>query len=293
MTASGDTAEKGLRGTWTRVNGLMMYARVSDTAAPAGRPAVVLVHGLGVSGTYMVPTAERLAVDHAVYVPDLPGYGKSERPPHTLYVPELADALAAWVRAAGPRRATYLGNSLGCQTIIDFALRHPDLIDRAVLIGPTGDTQALTLLQHTGRGVLDLVCEPLSLYWILVRDYWTLGPIRTVLTLQSALEDRLEAKLPHVQVPTLILRGARDTIATQDWVDHMQRVMPRAQVVALPHAPHAANYAAPDAVAGAVRRFLYDVGSGSPANGAADRWRCRKTSVVLTTPRTSPSGPVT
>src|SRR5262249_17345979 len=75
MTAPGDTAGKGLRSTWTRVNGRMMYARVSEAAAPADRPTVVLVHGLGVSGTYMVPTAQRLAVDHAVYVPDLPGYG--------------------------------------------------------------------------------------------------------------------------------------------------------------------------------------------------------------------------
>jgi pimeloyl-ACP methyl ester carboxylesterase len=256
MIRSGGSRGAGLHYTWTEVNGLRMYARVSKAAAPGDRPAIVLVHGLGVSGTYMVPTAERLAVDHDVYVPDLPAYGKSERPPHTLSIPQLADALAAWVRAAGLTRATYLGNSLGCQTIIDFALRHPDLIERAVLVGPTGDTQALTLVQHIGRGVLDLVCEPLSLYWILVRDYWTLGPVRTLLPLQSALDDRLEPKLPHVQVPTLIVRGARDPIALQDWVEHMRRVMPRAEVVVLPHAPHAANYATPEALADVVRRFL-------------------------------------
>jgi 2-hydroxy-6-oxonona-2,4-dienedioate hydrolase len=263
MSAPRDTTGAGLHPTWTRVNGLRMYARVSKAAAPAARPAVVLVHGLGVSGTYMLPTARRLAVDHDVYVPDLPGYGRSERPPHTPDVPQLADALAAWVRAAGPPRATYLGNSLGCQTVIDFALRHPDLIDRAVLVGPTGDPQALTLFQYIGRGLLDLVGEPFSLYRILVRDYWALGPVRTLLTLRSALEDRPEAKLPQVQVPTLIVRGARDPIATQDWVERMRRGMPRAEVVVLPHAPHAANYATPEALADAVRRFL----SGRPQAG--------------------------
>jgi pimeloyl-ACP methyl ester carboxylesterase len=242
---------------------------------PGDRRAIVLVHGLGVSGTYMLPTAQRLAADHDVYVPDLPGYGKSERPSHTLYLPELADALAAWVRAAGPPQATYLGNSLGCQTILNLALRHPDLIDRAVLVGPTGDTQALTLLQHISRGLLDLVCEPISLYGILVRDYWTLGPIRTLLTLRSALEDRLEAKLPHVPIRTLIVRGARDPIATQDWVDHMRRVMPRAEVVVLPHAPHAANYAAPGALADVVRHFL----SGRPLS-LAGRCRMRRTALI-------------
>jgi pimeloyl-ACP methyl ester carboxylesterase len=42
-------------------------------------PAVVLVHGLGLSGRYMLPVAEPLAPRYPVYMPDLPGFSASFR----------------------------------------------------------------------------------------------------------------------------------------------------------------------------------------------------------------------
>lgn len=59
-----------LESRWAVVDGRRMHARVSTTPAPAGSPMVVLVHGLVVSSRYMIPTAEKLAPHHEVYVPD-------------------------------------------------------------------------------------------------------------------------------------------------------------------------------------------------------------------------------
>ena len=79
--------EEGLVSRWTTVDGWSMHALVpADPSRHAG-PPVVLVHGLGVSGRYMVPTAVRLARHLPTYVPDLPGFGKSARPPHALGIP--------------------------------------------------------------------------------------------------------------------------------------------------------------------------------------------------------------
>ena len=133
--------EPKLADVWTRVNGRAMYARVS-TGGEAGAPPMVLVHGLGVSGRYLLPTARRLMNDYPVYVPDLPGWGKSERPPHALTVPQAADALAAWMRQMRLAEACLVGNSLGCQFIIDLAVRYPELVGWAVLVGPTVDPAA-------------------------------------------------------------------------------------------------------------------------------------------------------
>ncbi|HKG24834.1 MAG TPA: alpha/beta fold hydrolase, partial [Thermomicrobiales bacterium] len=79
---------------WTIVNGLPMFTRVNVDAAPQGATPLVHVHGFGISGTYLVPTAVRLAANYPTYVPDLPGYGRSHKPKRTLTIPELADALA-------------------------------------------------------------------------------------------------------------------------------------------------------------------------------------------------------
>jgi 2-hydroxy-6-oxonona-2,4-dienedioate hydrolase len=111
--------------TWIEVHGLPIHTMVSVEAVPAGAPAVVLVHGLGLSHRYMMPIAERLALAYRVYAPDLPGFGDSGKPSQVLDVSGLGDALVAWMQAAGLERAVLFGNSFGCQIIVDMAARYP------------------------------------------------------------------------------------------------------------------------------------------------------------------------
>src|SRR5437879_411318 len=241
--------------TWTVVDGRPMHARVS-AGRPAGRPAMVLVHELGVSGRYLLPTAVRLARDYPTYVPDLPGFGKSAKPSHVLDISGLTDALAAWMRTQHLDHACLVGNSLGCQDIVDLAVRYPDLVERAVLVGPTVDPRARTLAGQIGRGARDLLGEPLSYWPLLCWDYLVAGPLRTLLTLRYALQDPLTDKLPHVQIPTLVVRGTRDPIAPEPWVEEMVRLLPQGRLLVIPGATHVANYTAPDALARAIRAFL-------------------------------------
>ncbi|HKH20107.1 MAG TPA: alpha/beta hydrolase [Gammaproteobacteria bacterium] len=122
---------------WTRVGGLLMHTLVSTDPVPPDAPAVVLVHGPGLSGRYMIPTASVLPGDFRVYVPDLPGFGDSDKPEEIFNVPELADWLVSWMPAIGLERASLLGNSFGCQVIADLAARHSDRVQQAILQGPT------------------------------------------------------------------------------------------------------------------------------------------------------------
>ena len=128
-----------LRNHRVKVRGLPMHALVSRTYKAVDRLPVVLVHGLGMSSRYMAPTAQRLASDFRVFAPDLPGFGDSGKPDHILSVPELADALAEWMSVCGLSPAALVANSFGCQIVTQLALSHPDLVDRLVLQGPTGD----------------------------------------------------------------------------------------------------------------------------------------------------------
>ena len=69
-----DLVAEGLNHEWTDVGGMRMHARVSTRLLPSDAPGIVLVHGIGVSGRYLVPTAVRLATTFRVYVPDLPRF---------------------------------------------------------------------------------------------------------------------------------------------------------------------------------------------------------------------------
>ena len=174
---------------------------------PNGNPAVVLVHGLVASSRYMVPTAELLAAHYRVYAPDLPGFGKSDKPPRVLNVAELSDFLAAWMGMTGLKSAALVGNSFGCQIIVKLALRHPERVEKAVLQGPTVDPPGRTALRQIGRLLLDGVREPPSLLPIELLDYLHAGFRRPVRTFRYMLEDRIEERLPQMHVPTLVVRG--------------------------------------------------------------------------------------
>jgi len=119
------------------VDGLPVYHRV-DLDAGATAPAIVHVHGFGISGTYLEPTAALLAPRYRTFVPDLPGMGRSHRPTEPLDLPGLARAVVAYCDAAGVGQATFVGNSLGCPILIELAARFPDRIDRVVLVSPAG-----------------------------------------------------------------------------------------------------------------------------------------------------------
>jgi 2-hydroxy-6-oxonona-2,4-dienedioate hydrolase len=227
----------GLRSTWTRVGRVRLHARCGIGAAEDD-PPVVLVHGLGVSSRYLIPTARLLAREYRVYAPDLPGSGRSERPRRVLDIDQLADALTGWMRANELAHATLIGNSLGCQTIAALALRHPALVDSAVLIGPTMDRHARSTLRQFGRLLVDSTREVPAQPFLTLLDYWITGPYRTWRTLQYGLHDPLEMKLPRIQIPVLVVRGARDPIVPQDWSEEVTRLLPCGRLVVIPGGAH-------------------------------------------------------
>ncbi len=248
----------------TTANGLTMYSRSSIEPVPPEAPTIVLVHGLSVSSGYMMPTAVRLAPYYHVYLPDLPGFGRSPKPHQILNVTELADALASWMRAMNLPPAMLLGNSMGCQTIVNFALRYPECIERAILVSPTMDTKVLTIHQEFGRLLRDTPCEPLHFLPVLLREYALAGITRTIRSLQYAFEDPMEQNLPHVHIPTLVVRGSRDPIVPQDWAEKVNVLLPNSKLVVVEGAGHAVNFNSPDRLVQLVQSFLQDTNNPMP-----------------------------
>jgi pimeloyl-ACP methyl ester carboxylesterase len=247
----------GLESLWATVEGRPMHARVCVHKSGAATSNVVLVHGLGVSSRYMVPTAERLMPYGSVYAPDLPGFGKSAKPPHVLNVPQMADALDEWMGAIGLRSASFIGNSMGCQVIVDLAIRYPQRVQRAVLTSPTFDRKSRAsfplLLWRLAK---DVPWEPLSLTPIVLTDFLSAGLIGIARTLRYGLLDPIEEKLPLLTVPTLVVRGEHDAVAPLDWVKLVADLIPSARYVVVRGACHAINYSCPGKLAKIVLPFF-------------------------------------
>ena len=241
---------------WACVDGLRVHYRISKEVIPEGRPTVVLVHGLIVSSRYMVPTQKELARHYRIYAPDLPGFGKSEKPSLTLDVTGLSDALSAWMDAVGLEGAVLVGNSMGCQVIANLAVRRPELVEQVVLQGPTMDPHGRSVPRQVARLLIDMPRESPSLLGIELRDYLAAGTRRGWSTLRYALEDRIEENLPRLRAPALVVCGSRDPICSQRWAEEIVQILPKGRLVVLPGAAHAANFGAPAELVGAIREFL-------------------------------------
>jgi 2-hydroxy-6-oxonona-2,4-dienedioate hydrolase len=233
---------------------LTLYAYRAGAGAP-----VVCVHGIGVTSRYFEPLADVLAADRRVLVPDLPGWGRSPRPPHTLNLQELADALAGFLDAEGLTRVPLVANSLGCQIAVELAVRHPERVSALVLVGPTVDPGLRTFALQARSFLLDSIREPVSLWWIIARDYARMGPLRFARTAHFALRQRMEDLLPRVEAPTLVVRGEHDRFVSQAWSERATELLPRGSLAIVHGEAHAAHYSAPVRVAGLVRSFLEEV----------------------------------
>jgi pimeloyl-ACP methyl ester carboxylesterase len=222
---------------------------------------VVLVHGLGMSSRYMLPLLRELAAaEVTVHAPDLPGFGYSDRPDAALSVPGMADALAAWMEAMGIARAALVGNSLGCEVLVDLAARHPDRVDRLVLQGPTPDPDHASALRQVALFLVTGIFERWSIAWVAAVDYARAGIWRYARTFRHMGEYEMAQALPRIAAPALVVWGTRDYLVPRGWVERLARELPRGRLVVVPGAAHGMNYSHPRQLAAAILPFLRGCG---------------------------------
>jgi pimeloyl-ACP methyl ester carboxylesterase len=105
-----------------------------------GPPLVLLHGGIECGGVVWAPVISRLARDHRVVVPDLPGLGESE-PVAQLDAAAFAEWFADLLRQTGSEQAALIAHSLTGSLAVRFAAEHGDLLRRLVIyaapaIGP-------------------------------------------------------------------------------------------------------------------------------------------------------------
>jgi 2-hydroxy-6-oxonona-2,4-dienedioate hydrolase len=237
-----------------RVNDKRLHHVASADPHPGGRP-IVLVHGVGLSHRYLVPLATLLADQLPLYLPDLPGFGRSYKPLRILNLNELADWLADWLRAVGLRDAGVMGQSLGCQVAIHLAARHPELVGRLVLQGVTVDPGARSLWQQFIRWRQNQQTEDKSAMPSAFPDYLACGLRRIIRTYKYAVDDRPEQLLPRIQCPTLVVRGEHDVIGSHAWHEQVTELLPRGRLETVSGVGHTINVSAPNDLAQLLRTF--------------------------------------
>ncbi len=96
-------------------------------------PRVVFLHGLFGQGRNFTQIAKALTPDLRSVLVDLPNHGRSAWTDSIDYN-DLADEVAGWLRATYDEPFHLVGHSMGGKVAMALALRHPDLVDRLVVV---------------------------------------------------------------------------------------------------------------------------------------------------------------
>lgn len=109
-----------------------MGEQVHTTVIDGDGATVAFLHGLYGQGKNFQSIAKSLAPAYRSLLVDLPNHGESAWTDHIDY-PQMADAIADELRTAADRVAL-VGHSMGGKVAMVLALRHPDLIERLVVV---------------------------------------------------------------------------------------------------------------------------------------------------------------
>jgi pimeloyl-ACP methyl ester carboxylesterase len=111
------------------VNGLELYYEIHGSGEP-----LVLLHG-GVVGIVMFcSNLQALASGRKVIAVELQGHGRTADVDRPLSYEAMADDVAALLRHLDIGRADVMGLSLGGGVALQFAIRHPDLVRKLVIV---------------------------------------------------------------------------------------------------------------------------------------------------------------
>ena len=260
---------------------LMVYEmKIHYLEAGRGAP-VILLHGSGGEAARWMPTIRGLASTRRVIALDQIGFGSSDKPAANFHTGVFAGFLAGFMKAAGIPKASVIGQSMGAGVALYFAIHHPAMVDRLVLVNGGGyrSTTAAPRApaavdwharQIANAGTLEESREYLEkLYYDdkFVTD--ELVESNLVLRLKSAytvesmsragerdLGVTTEDEVRALKVPTLLLWGKDDVLSTPANADRLNAAIAGSKKVFIEKAGHYPFIEQPQQFNNAVLEFL-------------------------------------
>ena len=99
---------------------------------------IILLHGLGGMAERWLPVTPFLSKKYRVIIPDLIGYGKSDKP-QVDYTPEFfRDSILSFLEALSLQNIVMIGTSLGGEIVAECAITQNPSIKRIIMVAPAG-----------------------------------------------------------------------------------------------------------------------------------------------------------
>jgi len=262
-------ALSGVRNHQVIVGGHRLHYEVEG---PADGPVVVLVHGLGGRAEDWRNLAPYIAkAGFRVYLPDLIGYGRSQKPRDFSYsVHDEAQVVSGFLDALRLQQVDLGGWSMGGAIVQHIAADHPERVRRLMLFDSAGlfvlpawDTGLFTPSNPAQLDQLDalLMPHPPNVPGFVARDILRVSDhrawiIHRALDTMLTGQDATDKLLPQLKMPVLILWGGEDKITPPSLGETMHQILPQSEFDVIPGCGHLAPGQCAPQMAPMVVQFL-------------------------------------
>lgn len=260
-------------------------------------PPLLLIHGFPTSSYDFSLVWGRLARKRPLVTLDLLGFGMSDKPASFGYsLFEQADVVVEVMRKLGVREAHVLGHDMGTSVttellarrargILPFEVRSVTLTNGSVFVEMAHLTLAQKVLRHPRLGptfaalssylffrrtMRQIVAEPDAISEDELRTHWALMTrdqgLRRLPKIISYIDERIRYRsrwigaLERLDLPTLVLWGARDPVAVLAIGEKLAKTIPDARLRVMGDLGHYPQIEGPDVFAAEVDGFLSQLG---------------------------------
>ncbi len=115
----------------------------------SSKKTLVLIHGLGASSERWQFVLPLFALDFHVVVPDLVGFGHSDKPVTDYTIDFFSNFLEKFLNSLGIEQTSIIGSSLGGQIAAEYTSSHPHAVEKLILVSPSGIMKQSTFALDT------------------------------------------------------------------------------------------------------------------------------------------------
>lgn len=234
-------------------------------------PSILYLHS-SEGATPELALMKRLSESHRVVMPAHPGFGLSETAPWISTVSDLSYVYLDLLEALGLKDLTLVGSSLGGWLAVELATKGSDRIGRMVLDNPLGLRFQDKATERDFPDVFQFLPSEWSRFFLAgapadERD-WASTPEAVTACAARNREafvklgwspylhsPKLKGRLHRAKMPTLVLWGDQDGLASREYAENYVAALPNAELKVIQGAGHFAFHDKPDAVASAVLDF--------------------------------------
>lgn len=227
---------------------------------------LIMLHGWGMDSSTFWPSVDFLKDNLTLWILDLPGFGRSDKPDKAFDTNDYAEIVADFIKINKIKKPSLLGHSFGGKIAIKLIFTYPNLVNKLILVGASGikrDPSFRRVFIYPLAKIVHYLVPDIFNLKIIIRkkfyrkiesDYENAGLMKD--TLLKTIQEDLTEDLKKIKNETLIIWGEEDKAVPLKYGKQMYQLIENSKLVVIEGKGHFLHVHDPERFSSYVKNFI-------------------------------------